>query len=87
RGEPVALAALLIRQGVAYLDHVVTWPDARRRGHAAALTARLTAEAAAAGAERAVLLAEPGGPAAAMYGRRGFRPVTQLASWISPLSR
>lgn len=86
RGEVVTLGALLVLEGVAYVDHVVSVPSARRRGHAGALTARLVAEAAAAGAERTYLLAEPGGIAATMYERRGFRPVTQIASWISPLA-
>lgn len=83
--RPVAFAALLVLEGVGYLDHVVTVPEARQRGHAAALTDRLLAEAAAAGAERTYLLAEPDGVAARMYGRRGFEPVTQLASWLSPI--
>ncbi|HEX6230282.1 MAG TPA: GNAT family N-acetyltransferase [Actinomycetota bacterium] len=82
-GEPVAFAALLVLEGVGYIDHVVTVPQARRRGHAAALTDRLLAEAATAGAERTYLLAEPQGVAARMYRRRGFRAVTRLASWIS----
>lgn len=84
-GAPVALGALEVLRGVGYIDHVVTFPSARRRGHAGALTARLVSEAAAAGADRTYLLAEPGGVAAEMYGRRGFRPVTQIASWISEI--
>lgn len=78
-----ALAALLVLEGVAYVDHVVTFPRARRRGHASALTRRALAEAAAAGAERTYLLAEPEGVAAAMYERIGFTRVGQLASWVS----
>lgn len=85
--EPVALAALLVLERVAYVDHVVTTPPARGRGYAAALTTRLLAEAADAGAERTYLLAEPDGVAARMYRRRGFRAVTQLASWISRIDR
>lgn len=84
--RPVAFAALLVLEAIAYVDHVVTSPEARRRGHAGALTTRLLAEAADAGAERTFLLAEPDSAAAAMYARRGFRKVTQLASWISPLA-
>lgn len=78
-----ALAALLVLEGVAYLDHVVTFPRARRRGHAGALTRRAVAEATAAGAERTYLLAEPDGVAAAMYERIGFTRAGQLASWLS----
>jgi GNAT superfamily N-acetyltransferase len=82
---PDALAALLVLEGVAFVDHVVTFPHARRRGFARALSARVVAEARAAGAERTYLLAEPDGVAAAMYGAIGFTPVTQIASWISDI--
>ncbi|MGZ8635875.1 MAG: GNAT family N-acetyltransferase [Actinomycetota bacterium] len=78
-----ALAALLVLEGVGYVDHVVTFPPARRRGLATALTRRAVAEATAAGADRSYLLAEPGGPAASMYEAIGFEPVTQIVSWIS----
>ena len=37
-GRPIAFAGLIVLEGVGYLDHVVTLPDARRRGHAEALT-------------------------------------------------
>lgn len=87
RGGTAALAALLILEGSAYVDHVVTTPSARGRGHAGALTDRLVAEAFAAGAGRVFLLAEPEGLAAAMYARRGFRPLTRIASWISEPGR
>ncbi len=85
--EVVSIAALLVLGDVAYLDHVVTIPAAGGRGHAGALTHRLVAEAFAVGVERIYLLAEPEGAAAAMYERRGFRPVTRIASWVSPLDR
>ena len=84
RGRVVTLGALLVLEGIGYVDHVVSVPLARRRGYAGALTARLVSEAARVGAERTYLLAEPGGGAAAMYERRGFRRVTQIASWITP---
>jgi ribosomal protein S18 acetylase RimI-like enzyme len=79
----VALAALLVLRGVGYLDHVVTFPRGRRRGFATALTRRAVAEATAAGATRTYLLAEPEGTAARMYEAIGFRPLTQIASWIA----
>jgi ribosomal protein S18 acetylase RimI-like enzyme len=82
-GTIVALAALLVLNGVAYVDHVATDPAARRRGFATALTRRLVCEATATGAERTYLLADPGGAASAMYERIGFRAVTQIASWSS----
>jgi GNAT superfamily N-acetyltransferase len=80
-----ALAALLVLEGVGFVDHVVTFPPARRRGLATALSRRVVAEARAAGAERTYLLAEPGGIAARMYEAIGFTPVTQIASWISEI--
>jgi GNAT superfamily N-acetyltransferase len=83
-GERIeALAALLVLDGVGYLDHVVTFPHARRRGFATALGRRAVAEAAGSGADRVYLLAEPGGDAARIYEAIGFAPVTQIASWIS----
>ena len=84
-GRIEALAALLVLEGVGYLDHVVTLPRARRQGFARALTGRAVAEATAAGAERTYLLAEPDGVAARMYEAIGFTPVAQIASWISDL--
>jgi ribosomal protein S18 acetylase RimI-like enzyme len=85
--EPVAFAAMLALEGSAYLDHVVTFPAARRRGHAEALTRRATLEAARAGAERTYLLAEPGGVAERLYARLGFQRAGHVASWLSPIVR
>jgi ribosomal protein S18 acetylase RimI-like enzyme len=82
-GRIVALASLVVLSDVGYIDHVVTFPEARGRGHASALVARLTAEAAAAGAGRLFLLVEPAGPVA-LYQRLGFREVTRIASTLSP---
>ena len=78
-----ALGALLVLDGVGFVDHVVTFPNARRRGHAAAITRRAVSAASGAGAARTYLLAEPEGGAARIYERMGFSPVTQIASWIS----
>jgi GNAT superfamily N-acetyltransferase len=86
-GVAMALAALLVLEGVGFVDVVATFPPARRQGFATALTRRVLAEAADAGAERTYLLAEPRGPAARMYRRLGFEPVTRIASWIAPLDR
>ena len=87
RGLAVAFTALLVLEDVGFIDHVLTLPGARRRGHATALARRVLAEARAAGADRTLLLAEPGGIAAALYERLGFERVTHIASWISPLER
>jgi ribosomal protein S18 acetylase RimI-like enzyme len=86
-GRSVALAALLVLERTGFIDHVVTFPDARRRGHAGALTRRLVSEAAAMGAERTYLLAEPEGDAVRVYDRIGFERVTHLASWLAPRDR
>jgi ribosomal protein S18 acetylase RimI-like enzyme len=83
-GEAVAFAGLVVLHGVGYLDNVVTLPEARRRGYATALAAAAVEAARAAGAERTYLMADPTGTAKAIYERLGFRPVTQIASWISP---
>jgi ribosomal protein S18 acetylase RimI-like enzyme len=82
-GASVAFAALLVLEGVGYIDHVATFPQARRRGYASALARHAASESATAGAERTYLLAERDGPAAALYERIGFRPVTTIASWVS----
>jgi ribosomal protein S18 acetylase RimI-like enzyme len=83
-GRRVALAALLVLEGTGFVDHVVTFPDARRRGHAEVLTRRCVSEAAAMGADRVYLLAEPDGGAVRIYERIGFERVAHLASWLSP---
>ena len=80
-GGPVAFASLLVVGDAAFLDHVVTFPEARRRGCAEALTRRAVSEAAAAGGASTLLLAEPGRPAERIYRRIGFEPVAHLASW------
>jgi ribosomal protein S18 acetylase RimI-like enzyme len=78
-GRRVALAALLVLEGTGFVDHVVTFPGARRRGHAEVLTRRCVSEAAAMGADRVFLLAEPDGGAARIYERVGFERVAYLA--------
>jgi predicted GNAT family acetyltransferase len=83
----VALAALLVLEPTAFIDHVATFPAARRRGYAEALTRRLVAEAMASGAERTYLLADPEGDAVRIYDRVGFDRIGHLASWLSPLER
>lgn len=82
-GTSAAFAALLVLEGVGYVDHVVTFPRARRQGFASALARHAVSESATAGAERTYLLAERDGPATALYERIGFRPVATIASWIS----
>ena len=84
-GASVAFAALLVLEGVGYIEHVATVPQARRRGYASALARHAASESADAGAEPTYLLAERDGPATALYEGIGFRPVTTIASWISSI--
>jgi hypothetical protein len=44
-GELVSIAALLFLEGVGYVDNVATFPHARGRGYASAVTARIVREA------------------------------------------
>jgi ribosomal protein S18 acetylase RimI-like enzyme len=85
RGVAVTLAGLLVLEGVGYLDHVVTMPEARGRGFASAATLAALAAASDAGASETFLLADPEGRAVVMYERLGFRSLPQIASWISPM--
>ena len=84
-GSVVALAALVLLEGVGYLDNVATFPEGRRRGFATALTARALAEARAAGADRVFLLADPDAdPVIGLYERLGFRRAGLIASTRGP---
>lgn len=85
-GDLVSLAALLLLEGSAYLDNVATFPQARGRGCATALTSRVAAEAAAVGSEHLWLLCDPDDEAVVrMYRRLGFREVGRLASTRGPI--
>ena len=80
-------SARLVLEATGFVDHVVTFPDARRRGHAEALTRRIVSEATAMGAERTYLLAEPEGGAVRIYDRIGFERVAHFASWLAARDR
>jgi GNAT superfamily N-acetyltransferase len=67
-GTAQAFAALLVLGGVGFVDHVVTLPEARRRGHATAHR-RLLREASAAARSGRTLLTEPWGVAETLYAR------------------
>ena len=85
-GIVVSLAALLMLDGVGYVDNVATFPEARRRGYASAITARIAREARSAGAEHVILLADPDAcDVVRMYERLGFRDVGKLGSTRGPL--
>jgi ribosomal protein S18 acetylase RimI-like enzyme len=86
RGTLVSLGALLVLEGVGYLDNVATFPEARGRGLATAITAQITQEAVGAGAEHVCLFADPdAAPVVAMYERLGFRDVGRLAATRGPV--
>jgi len=84
-GAVVSLAALVLLDGVGYVDNVATFPQARGKGYATALTAHAAAEARSAGAEHVCLLVDPGKASAVrMYARLGFRQTGRLASTRGP---
>ena len=84
-GRIVSIAALLVLEGVGYVDNVATDPAYRGRGYASTLTAHAVAQART-DVERVVLLADPEEPAVVrMYERIGFREVGRLASTRGPL--
>lgn len=84
-GKIVSLAALLVLEGVGYLDNVATLPAARRRGFARALAMRCRQEAAAAGASSVCLLVDPDQASViGIYERAGFRSCGKLGSTKGP---
>jgi GNAT superfamily N-acetyltransferase len=81
-GDVVSVGALVLLDGIGYVDHVVTFPQARGRGHALSVVTRIVHEARAAGADPLFLLVDPEGPVA-LYERLGFREGTRIASTLS----
>jgi ribosomal protein S18 acetylase RimI-like enzyme len=85
-GVVVSLAALLVLDGVGYVDNVATFPEARKHGYASAITARIAREARSARAEHVILLVDPDAPdVVRMYERLGFRDVGRLGSTRGPV--
>jgi ribosomal protein S18 acetylase RimI-like enzyme len=85
-GRIEALGALVVLEGVGYIDNIATFPAARGRGYAGAVTARIAREARAAGVDHVFLIADPGEPAVLrLYGRLGFREIGRIASTKGPL--
>lgn len=82
-GEVVAFGALVVLAGLGYVDHIVTFPEARSRGYARAVVARIVHEARAAGVRRIFLLVDPEGPVR-LYEGLGFHEATRIASTRSP---
>jgi ribosomal protein S18 acetylase RimI-like enzyme len=86
-GVIVALGALVMLEGVGYLDNVTTFPEARGRGLATSVVSRAIELAGAAGADHVSLFADPDALAVVrMYERLGFREVARLASTKGPVA-
>ena len=85
-GVLVSLGAVMVLEDVGYVDNVATFPHARGRGLAGAVTASLVREAAARGATNVCLLADPQATSVVrMYERLGFRGVGLLAATRGPV--
>jgi ribosomal protein S18 acetylase RimI-like enzyme len=85
-GRWVSLAAVLVLEGVGYVDNVATDPALRGRGYATALTAHVTRAALEQGVGTVFLLADPDeAPTVRLYERVGFRGVARLASTRGPV--
>jgi ribosomal protein S18 acetylase RimI-like enzyme len=86
-GVIVALTALVLLEGVGYLDNVATFPQARGRGLASSLVVRAIELARETGARHVSLFADPDNAAVVrMYERLGFREVGRLASTKGPVA-
>lgn len=86
-GAIVALAALVLLEGVGYLDNVATFPQARGRGLASSIVTRAIDLAHEAGADHVSLFADPDNVAVVrMYERLGFQEVAHLASTRGPVA-
>ena len=83
-GRPRALGSLIGMEGVGYVDHVVTFPEARRRGYAGAVVRRIAEEARSSDLDHLYLLTEPGAGAASLYERLGFEAIGLIASTLRP---
>jgi len=64
--------------------NIATVPAARRRGYGASMTARITADGAAAGCDAAILQASAMGYP--IYERMGFRTVVNYMAYVDPTS-
>lgn len=80
-----ALGSLMGMEGVGYVDHIVTFPEARRRGYAGAVVRRIAEEARRSDLDHLYLLVEPGAEAVALYERLGFESIGHIASTLRPL--
>jgi ribosomal protein S18 acetylase RimI-like enzyme len=81
-GRVRALGSLMGMEGVGYVDHIVTFPEARRRGYAGAVVRRIAEEARRSDLDHLFLLVEPGAEAVALYERLGFEAIGHIASTL-----
>lgn len=85
-GSLDSLGALIVLGEVGYLDNVATFPHARGRGWASAITSHITSVARAEGAAHVCLFADPDADATVrMYERLGFRAAGSLAAVRGPI--
>ena len=85
-GSLDALGALIVLEGVGYIDNVATFPHARKRGLASVVTSHMAAIAKEEGTEHVILFADPDAVATVrMYERLGFGPAGYLAAVRGPL--
>jgi GNAT superfamily N-acetyltransferase len=82
---PIALGALISHEGVGYLDHIVTFPEARHRGFGSVMVNHIVGVALAEGLEDVFLLADRGGKPAELYRRLGFVDAAHIASSVRKL--
>jgi GNAT superfamily N-acetyltransferase len=82
RRAPLSLGALITHEGVGYVDHIVTFPEARGRGLGSAMVRRIVAAARESGVEHVFLLADRGEKPAELYRRLGFVDVATIASSV-----
>jgi ribosomal protein S18 acetylase RimI-like enzyme len=85
-GTIVSLGAVMVLDGVGYIDNIATIERARGRGHASAVTSRAIRAAERAGAVHVCLFADPDDAAVVrLYERLGFGPVGRLVASRGPL--
>lgn len=83
-GQPIAAAALNLRQGVALLAGASTIPEWRHRGAQSALLASRLAYAVTARCDLAMVVAEPGSASQRNAERQGFRIAYTRTKWGLP---
>jgi GNAT superfamily N-acetyltransferase len=80
--EPVSTGMSIVAEGVAGVYFIGTLPAARGRGYGEAITARIHADATAAGCHAAILQSSPSG--LRVYERLGYRTVFTYHAWTLP---